>query len=459
MNFNFTIENLGNIEKAVIEVKPLTIIAGENGTGKSFATKGLYSLLDVLNKNYSYEIYKQYLKRLKYNIVKFDENYTNKSKKDLDFIKDFVDDKLLFLHILDKEFKLTNHVEKLKNSYPRLKQDYEHIQAYYTKQKSLKKFEKVSTYINNILEAYNDILQLETSLQTMVPLEIEANLKQTFQQNFQISNLETLFRKTKKPKNTKLEISSIGTMEILNKKEIDFSFLSEGIVEIQKLANIVYIDSPAYLKVKKALNSKRGFSFLSSFTFNIDEDKYLRDYPLYLDKLYEFIDKEYLETPDFEDLSQELQSLMNGKLNITKSGDIEYLDNNDNPIPLSLTAMGITNIGIIDLLLRNNIINKGSFLIMDEPEAHLHPKWQVYLINILYKVAQSGANIIIATHSIDIIKKVELLLKTEEKAKDFISLNKMPYEESFTKLDTEEKVSQILTDLASPFYDMYLEGL
>ena len=80
---------------------------------------------------------------------------------------------------------------------------------------------------------------------------------------------------------------------------------------------------------------------------------------------------------------------------------------------------------------------------MDEPEAHLHPEWQVKLINILYKVAQAGANIIIATHSIDMIKAVELLIKQDEDAKNLISLNKMPYNSDFTKLEQEDKIEEM----------------
>ena len=81
------------------------------------------------------------------------------------------------------------------------------------------------------------------------------------------------------------------------------------------------------------------------------------------------------------------------------------------------------------------------------------------LIKILYKVAQAGANIIIATHSIDMIKAVELLIKQDEDAKKLISLNKMPYKNNFMNLSQEEKIEEILTDLSSPFYKMYMEGL
>jgi predicted ATPase len=52
MDFELTIKNLGNIKQASFKVKPFTIIAGENSSGKSFATKGLYCLLDALNRDY-----------------------------------------------------------------------------------------------------------------------------------------------------------------------------------------------------------------------------------------------------------------------------------------------------------------------------------------------------------------------------------------------------------------------
>ena len=43
------IENLGAIRRSNINITPLTILAGENGTGKSFVTKFLYSVLSVIN--------------------------------------------------------------------------------------------------------------------------------------------------------------------------------------------------------------------------------------------------------------------------------------------------------------------------------------------------------------------------------------------------------------------------
>ena len=118
--------------------------------------------------------------------------------------------------------------------------------------------------------------------------------------------------------------------------------------------------------------------------------------------------------------------------------------------------MGVTNIGIIDMLIRNNSINKGSFLIIDEPEVHLHPEWQVEFVNILYDIAKAGANVIITSHSIDIVKAIELLSKNDS---ENIAINKMPYNKEFQNKTIEEKIGDILDDLNSPYYRMYMEGL
>ncbi len=331
IKLQYNLENIGNIDKASIIVKPLTIIAGENSTGKTFVTKSLYTLLDSVYKNH------------------FAEESLDK--------------------ILDIGFKKNFQITNLKS------------------------------LINQ-----NQQNNLKLSLDTIIKIEIDRN------QNINSSN------------------------QFLIKK------------------NIIFFDSPVYIKIRKALQKCKN-------RFEKDDDKYLKGYPQYLDQLYEYIDKEYIDMADFNLISQEIQEIIKGKLEVSNSGDINYTNNN-NTIPLSLTAMGISNIGLIDLLLRNNIINKGSFLIMDEPEVHLHPEWQVVMAQILYKIAKNGANVIIATHSLDFLKAFENILKEDEKiAEDIISINKMPYQEDFLELSELEKVGIVLDDLSKPFYDLYMQDI
>lgn len=334
MKLKFNIENMGNIDKASVTIKPLTIIAGENSSGKTFVTKGLYTILDSVYKS---SISKEPFERL-----------------------------------------------------------------------------------------------------------LDIGLKK----NFQITKLNSLIRQNQ-DNNLKLSLDSLVQIKIDKNQNIDITLNRETIKDIE---NIIFFDSPVYIKVRKAL--EKPHSYIS------DEDKYLKGYPQYLDKLYDYIDKEYIDIADFDSISKDIQEIINGKLEVTQRGDINYTDNNKNTIPLSLTAMGISNIGLIDLLLRNNIINKGSFLIMDEPEVHLHPKWQVFLAQILYKIAKNGANIIIATHSLDFLKAFENILKEDiEVAEDIIAINQMPYDKSFNDLSELEKVGFVLDDLSKPYYDLYMQSI
>ncbi len=50
---------------------------------------------------------------------------------------------------------------------------------------------------------------------------------------------------------------------------------------------------------------------------------------------------------------------------------------------LTSTSTGIKEIGIIELLLKNNRLKENSFLIIDEPESSLHPEWQIKFAEIL----------------------------------------------------------------------------
>ena len=64
------------------------------------------------------------------------------------------------------------------------------------------------------------------------------------------------------------------------------------------------------------------------------------------------------------------------------------------------TASGIKQIGLIQMLLNNRQLKENSFLIIDEPEVNLHPKWQIKFAEILVLLAHDlNITIYINTHS------------------------------------------------------------
>ena len=125
-----------------------------------------------------------------------------------------------------------------------------------------------------------------------------------------------------------------------------------------------------------------------------------------------------------------------------------------------MTAMGVVNLGILALLIERRTIDRGSFLFIDEPEAHLHPAWQVIMAETLFELAKGGAHVVIATHSADILKWLEVHVKKNPEDQDLIALNKFPANGNATVgQDFGDQIAAIKQELTKPFADLYTAGL
>ncbi len=72
-------------------------------------------------------------------------------------------------------------------------------------------------------------------------------------------------------------------------------------------------------------------------------------------------------------------------------------------------SAGIKEIGLIQVLLQNNKLKENSFLIIDEPEANLHPSWQIKYAEILVLlVKELNIHIYLNSHSSMFIEAISL---------------------------------------------------
>jgi len=446
-----------NIEKASISIKRLTIIAGENSTGKTFITKSLYTILNSVYQNHFANQLFKYFYSLSHHLNYIKDNISNPETVDYFFYYNYIEYTQRIEDILTEslECKIEEQDDFIQKNKNLFKSFEKLIINYFEKRLKIQKFSKLKKDINDLLETLNALITILDNPDETIIQNIENSLETGFKKNFQITKLQSLINRNNE-KTLRLDIKNVVDIEINQNSMIDFSFQKKGVQKIQDVNNIVFFDSPVYIKIRKALERKNSLSSLMDF----GDSKYLKGYPEYIEQLYSFIDKEYIDISDFNLISEEIQEKILGKLDVSKGGDINFRDNKGNTIPLSLTAMGISNIGLIDLLLRNNIINKGSFLIMDEPEAHLHPEWQVFLAEILYKIAKNGANVILATHSLDFLKQFQVILNREnENASEIIAINKLPYNHEFSKKTELEKVDIVLDDLSRAFYNLYMQDI
>lgn len=87
-----------------------------------------------------------------------------------------------------------------------------------------------------------------------------------------------------------------------------------------------------------------------------------------------------------------------------------------------------TNIGfgisyVLPIIVTGLIAEKGSFLIVENPEAHLHPSAQSKIGRFLAMVANSGINVIIETHSDHVLNGIQIAVAKEEIEADFATIN------------------------------------
>ncbi len=107
---------------------------------------------------------------------------------------------------------------------------------------------------------------------------------------------------------------------------------------------------------------------------------------------------------DFENVSRCAkvleESLIDGQLEVRESvgvPEFDYVQGNLH-VPIFRASSMVTEISPIVVILRNHVL-PGDLLIIDEPEAHLHPEAQQQMAAALAFMVRSGLRVLITTHS------------------------------------------------------------
>lgn len=104
--------------------------------------------------------------------------------------------------------------------------------------------------------------------------------------------------------------------------------------------------------------------------------------------------------------------------------DIFYVEKKDRrKVEFSLEAEGLRKLGLLWKLIRNGLLEKGSVLLWDEPEANLNPELYALVVDILLELEKNGVQIFVATHSYNFAKYLEIR-RTEQDQVRFINLYK-----------------------------------
>jgi predicted ATPase len=119
------------------------------------------------------------------------------------------------------------------------------------------------------------------------------------------------------------------------------------------------------------------------------------------------------------------------------------------------TASGIKSFGIIQLLLQASILNDRSLLIIDEPENHLHPEWQIKYAEMIIELIKFEIPVIITSHSPYMIQALKFFSeKNNLKEKSNYYYAQMNENNQSDLVDVSDDLNIIFSKLAEPLKDL-----
>jgi hypothetical protein len=89
-------------------------------------------------------------------------------------------------------------------------------------------------------------------------------------------------------------------------------------------------------------------------------------------------------------------------------------------LPLSRASSMVGELAPLDLWIKH-VLSPGDMLIIDEPEAHLHPEAQRQIARVLVRLMRAGVRVLITTHSSTILHQISnhiLATQTDEKIRE-----------------------------------------
>ncbi|KIM03387.1 MAG: hypothetical protein KU28_11330, partial [Sulfurovum sp. PC08-66] len=194
-------------------------------------------------------------------------------------------------------------------------------------------------------------------------------------------------------KNNKPDFLDIFKSEHLVKENGSFGL--SNIQKNQNLKDVIFIESPLVW----------NFSDFFRDIAQIESQMRIKlEYP-YLMKDLNF--KLHIKSAsDGVDIKKQMTELMGGEFKKDEMGRY-YFDKNGEKIELVNTATGIKTFGIFQVLSQNNWLNSDTVLILDEPEVHLHPKWQLEMAKVIVELVKNGVRVVVNSHSPYMIEALE----------------------------------------------------
>lgn len=377
----FKLSKYHAVEDAEIVLDGITVLSGENGSGKSTISRWLYYLIRGTNE-YELFVEKEALSEIR---IMLDNIRRASMLLDFDNI------------IRPTQTRLV--LNEIRNN---------GLEAYQDK-------------FNSIVNSFADSLYEELSGRKATNIALR-RLSTIFQVELtKNDNIDSVINKVSEKMHNDYQRILSHTIEQKNKREttslinIIRNISSPGDEwpnELSLFEDQTSLINKKEFKVPVMLNRAIYYGTqktINSYDFDSEFDKLLRrplfEMPKQLGVVKLRIQSIINGTITYEDESSLLMDEP-GLYYYTKTGNLR--------IPLKQAATGITSFAYLLQLLNNGYLREDTLLIIDEPEAHLHPQWIVEYAKLLVLLNKKiGMKILISSHNPDMVSALQSISRKE----------------------------------------------
>ncbi|MGP1429462.1 MAG: AAA family ATPase [Fusobacterium sp.] len=409
------IKNIGKVKEANIKINGITVIAGENDTGKSTISKSLFTVF-----NSFYNIDKKITEQQK-DIIKF--TIAKNFAYDLELVKNIV---------LGDTFnfnQLVNEIIKNSEIYK-----YDDIDL---KNKIVEHFKKYNLNliedngIHEIIEKIKEVLSIPRNEAEKSILNENLNNEFNKQINNIFSGEEGIIEIKIKDKRIKLKVFENKIENIENTPRINI------------IAEALYLDDPFIIDSNFYNNLSNHKEFLRYRLFSEIEDKTNN-----IGKI--------IITKKLENIYKKLNSICSGYMieSNKNTNDFSYRFNNKELDIKNLSA-GLKTFVILKTLLEKGILEENGVIILDEPEIHLHPAWQIIFAELIVLIQKEfNMHILLNSHSPYFFNAIEIYAE-KHNIKEKCNFYSAYLSGQFSEFkDVTNNIEEIYYKLARPFQDL-----
>ncbi len=422
------IKNFAKIKEANIIVDGITVIAGENNTGKSTIGKILFSLFNSLS-NVDEKIFEERLREIESTNRMIIQNYIVDAE---------IPRSILSRSVVSCTRKISIEIKKEldTNSFISKEILYEIVENAVESLLNVRQGKMIddwSEMLEEICENIDEILNLP---EKNIMLEIVSRY------------FDRVFHSQIQPLASERNAETVLSVEIQGKKENLF-FENNYCKELED--NIKIVHKAIYIGNPFVIDELSDYGYTTTNPM----DELLGD--LLTSSTQKGVMDGVIETvrakEKLNDIYKTLQSVVDGEILFNQSNDEYYLKSQefDEPISFHNLSTGLKSFVILKMLLENGGLKNKDVVILDEPEIHLHPQWQIIYAELIVLLQKHfELSVVVTTHSpyfVDAINLFSCKYGTDGNVNYYLSSNT---EGAVTMEYVTENIDSIYKKMASP---------